>query len=328
MAFAIRKPRNRLVAFVARLILAAALLVCTTTAFADVWRVTYELVNAEYAIENTPLNLGDGVRQVGPGALTLEFDDANGELAEGPARLVYFAVEQEFESGADGSIVTTDVTAMAAFDASQSFAAGTLSGDTVSFSESFPYRQMGSNLCAGDLCFLAGLEEGVINPVERTDPVTLNDLTFATGGPRVGAGFSMLRVDLGTSTRANNYLSFEGREVRRVRIATAADDPCPVYPTGGAHTGDLDCDQAFGLDDILRMIQLFNAGRFRCAPGEDDAYGLGAGDTLDCTRHDADFAAPAFELSLSELLRALQLFNLGGAVPCAEGEDGFCAPAQ
>jgi len=302
----------------------ATALLAAGTASAQVWRVTYEFSNAQLSIENTPFNLGDAQADLGPGALTLEFTDSNGALVDGPVRLVYFILEQDFTAGAEDSVVTTRITSTVEFDQDQMFASGVLSGTTITWSDTVPYRANGTNTCVGQLCSFAGFEEGVPQSIDRTDDVQFANFEYATGGPQTGAGFSMGRVELPGNDQADTFLTFETREVRRVRVPTADDDPCQSYPSTGAHTGDLDCDQALGLDDILRMIQLYNAGRFRCQAGEDDAYATGIGNTVNCARHDADFETPFFRLSLSELLRALQLFNLGSVLPCGEGEDGFC----
>ena len=83
----------------------------------------------------------------------------------------------------------------------------------------------------------------------------------------------------------------------------------------------------FDLTEMLRLIQLYNADGLCCAEGEtEDGYTPGACEQQACPRHSADYAEPAWVLTLSELLRTVQLFNLGNFTPCPEGEseDGFC----
>ncbi|MBI1320010.1 MAG: DNRLRE domain-containing protein [Candidatus Hydrogenedens sp.] len=97
---------------------------------------------------------------------------------------------------------------------------------------------------------------------------------------------------------------------------------------GIIHSGDTDGDGAFQLDELLRIIQLFNSDGYACAatPGStEDGYIVGAGSLSGCLRHAADYLAPAGSLSLSELLRAIQFFNLGSITFCeGVGEDDFC----
>jgi hypothetical protein len=84
----------------------------------------------------------------------------------------------------------------------------------------------------------------------------------------------------------------------------------------------------FDLTEMLRLIQLYNADGFCCGEGEsEDGYTPGACALQACSRHSADYAEPAWVLTLSELLRAVQLFNLGRFASCPEGEseDGFCS---
>jgi len=294
------------------------------TASADVWRVTYELTGSQLQIESAIFNQDI---QIGPGVLVLEFSDNNGQLVDGPARLVQYDMIQEFTSGIEGSLVVTDIDSDAAFTPETPFVAGTLANGTLTLSATVPYRAVGVNTCTGALCFFAGFENGVPAPIDRTDPVTFAPIVFA-GSPATGDGFTMDRAAVPGNPSADSFLVLQGTEVRRVRVPDAASDPCPSYPPSGAHTADSDCDGAFGLNEVLRIVQLYNAGRFRCGAGTEDAYSLGQGNVVNCARHDADFQLPAFTISLSELLRVLQLYSLGGAVPCGEGEDGFCQPSE
>ncbi len=76
------------------------------------------------------------------------------------------------------------------------------------------------------------------------------------------------------------------------------------------------------------MIQFFNVGGFSCSTGTEDGYQPGAGAT-DCCPHDSDYAPQDFVVSLSELLRLIQFFNVNGYFFCPDQntEDGYC-PGQ
>lgn len=94
------------------------------------------------------------------------------------------------------------------------------------------------------------------------------------------------------------------------------------------HSGDWNGlpDGRFDLTELLRIIQLYNAGGLCCDDGTEDGYAPGNCKGESCNRHDADYADPPWVVSLSELLRAVQLFNLGSFESCTDGEseDGFC----
>jgi glucose/arabinose dehydrogenase len=95
---------------------------------------------------------------------------------------------------------------------------------------------------------------------------------------------------------------------------------------GEIHHGDANLDGAINLNELLRMIQLYNASRYSCSSSEtEDGFQVGPGD-LTCTRHSADYQLPQGSLSLSEILRVIQFYNTGGMAWCPDSgsEDGYC----
>lgn len=96
------------------------------------------------------------------------------------------------------------------------------------------------------------------------------------------------------------------------------------------HSADTDQSGGLSLAELLRPIQFFNADGFACAAPEgeqEDAYAAGFGDCSGCAAYAGDYEAPACHISLSELLRLIQLFNTGAYHPCDE-PDGFCPGAS
>jgi len=90
------------------------------------------------------------------------------------------------------------------------------------------------------------------------------------------------------------------------------------------HTADTDEDGDVDLSEVLRVIQLYNASRFGCdAQNLEDGFTPG-GINESCPAHDGDYAPADFSFSLSELLRVIQFYGIGGYAACVEGEDGFC----
>lgn len=94
------------------------------------------------------------------------------------------------------------------------------------------------------------------------------------------------------------------------------------------HSSDADTDDVIDLSELLRVTQLFNASAIRCLTGSEDGYAPGVGDKVSCPPHAADYNSTNWKISLSELLRTIQLFRLGAYHPCDEGEDGFCPGAK
>ncbi|WP_320178507.1 right-handed parallel beta-helix repeat-containing protein [Roseovarius pacificus] len=96
-------------------------------------------------------------------------------------------------------------------------------------------------------------------------------------------------------------------------------------PCDGLHRADYDRDSRIGLSELLRIIQLYNAGAFQCTAWSEDGYAPGTGDEA-CAAHSADYHPQDWHMDLNELLRVIQFFNMGGYVSCpdAHTEDGFC----
>ena len=90
-------------------------------------------------------------------------------------------------------------------------------------------------------------------------------------------------------------------------------------------------DNFIDISELLRLIQFFNFGAFCCedplSPTE-DGYQPGACALQSCLTHAADYAPQDWMINISELLRLIQFFNLGGYVYCPdvvpETEDGYC----
>ncbi len=91
---------------------------------------------------------------------------------------------------------------------------------------------------------------------------------------------------------------------------------------GDHHSADSNEDWRISLEELLRVVQFYNAGEYHCDPTTDDGYAPGAG-ARDCTPHDSDYAPNDWRISLSELLRLVQLYNAGSYRPDNATEDGF-----
>jgi len=92
------------------------------------------------------------------------------------------------------------------------------------------------------------------------------------------------------------------------------------------HDADTNASGQFDLSELLRVIQFFNAGGVYCSEE--------LGDTVDgfqvseggqnCPPYAVDLLDQDWVISLSELLRVIQLFNIGPYEICEEQPDGVC----
>jgi hypothetical protein len=91
------------------------------------------------------------------------------------------------------------------------------------------------------------------------------------------------------------------------------------------HAADTNANGSFDLSELLRVIQLANAGEYGCAQlsgDTEDGFALVFTGRA-CTPHSAD-TTEDWSFNLSELLRAIQIYNVGAYTVCVEGEDGVC----
>jgi hypothetical protein len=82
------------------------------------------------------------------------------------------------------------------------------------------------------------------------------------------------------------------------------------------HSADTNADRRLNLSEILRVVQLFNFGMYHCDAMASDGFAPGIG-AQNCRAHDSDYNPQDFQITLNELLHAVQLFNSKGfaAVP-------------
>lgn len=104
---------------------------------------------------------------------------------------------------------------------------------------------------------------------------------------------------------------------------------------------DINGDRVVSLSELLRLVQLYNAGSFGCDLGTEDGYAPGAGNAsccvpagtviiccsvpiTTCRAPDVVVAPEANQVTLSDLLRGIQLFSFDGYSSCIGSEIGFC----
>ncbi|MCX8064368.1 MAG: PASTA domain-containing protein [Candidatus Hydrogenedentes bacterium] len=92
-----------------------------------------------------------------------------------------------------------------------------------------------------------------------------------------------------------------------------------------SHSADKNNDGKIDLSELLRVIQFFNMSGYHCAEGTEDGYAPGMGSNYNCRPHASDYNPQDWKINLEELLRLIQIFNIGHYYPCpGQSEDGFC----
>ncbi|MDM8551412.1 serine protease [Desulfobacterales bacterium HSG2] len=90
------------------------------------------------------------------------------------------------------------------------------------------------------------------------------------------------------------------------------------------HSGDYNPpDYKISLSEMLRVLQIYNQGSYHCDPDGEDGYATGAGSRTTCEAHSSDYNPRDWQISLSEFLRMIQLYNSSRYHSDSKGEDGF-----
>ena len=95
------------------------------------------------------------------------------------------------------------------------------------------------------------------------------------------------------------------------------------------HSGDYNpSDLKININEMLRLIQFYNAGGYHCDTNSEDGYAPEKSDTLNaCPFHSSDFAhdniLADWEIDDVELNRFIQFYNADGYVPDKNTVDGF-----
>ena len=92
------------------------------------------------------------------------------------------------------------------------------------------------------------------------------------------------------------------------------------------HAADMDRDGYIDTYELLRVIQLYNAGEYHCQAGTEDGYAPRSGPRDACAPHNSDYNPQNWQIALGELLRLVQIHNANGYDRCPDAgtEDGFC----
>jgi hypothetical protein len=104
------------------------------------------------------------------------------------------------------------------------------------------------------------------------------------------------------------------------------------------HSADTNQDGVISQEEYERVEDYFNAGGYHCDSSTVDGYASTTDvSKQNCNPHDSDYEPQNWKIELSELLRVIQFYNVGGYVYVGEGEvcdsgtvseDGFCPQAS
>lgn len=192
------------------------------------WEITYDLTGSEFEIADTPMGAGDQVNvltepydaddQVGPGTLVIRFQDVGGAPG-GLAGIYQYSVTTDFVVDSGFTVVTTELDGTAGPEAC-GVTTGTLAGDTVAWNPSaiVGHNSLGTILCEGSLCSMAGMEDGV--PVDRdeTGDQPLSDFVFATDL----SSFTMAQTVIQQDANSTATWMYTGSETGRQEVSAPA----------------------------------------------------------------------------------------------------------
>ena len=198
----------------------------------QVWAITYNLDGSEFEISGTPAGgAGDQVNTVqepyddpsniGPGSLTVHFEDVDGAPG-GLATLNAYDMSLQFVVDSVGVAVTTDITTSAG-PMECGVTAGLVNGTTVAWAppQIVGLETEGEIVCNGMLCTIAMFEDGVPVDQSGTSDQTINSFEFNEDF----SGFTMESVVVQMDANATNSWMYVGTETSR-ELVDAPDCEC------------------------------------------------------------------------------------------------------
>ena len=189
------------------------------TSVCETWVVDFALESAFFDIRNTPFGAGDTTQPVGPGMLRLGFVDDNGDIGNGPVRMLEYKIELEFTTE---RMITTDIT-MESGPNECGVADGTFDGAQITWSTPVRgYHSFGAITCNADeiVCGFANLPMGMPSPRDATTEQAMMPFIFTSSTSTVipPNGFIMDYVEIPTEEAAETFLKFNGRETARICV--------------------------------------------------------------------------------------------------------------
>ena len=162
---------------------------------------------------------------------------------------------------------------------------------------------------------------GLVNATDDYGPLTLLQ-SPAMGESITGVTTVTITAKDMSTASPNSTCTFTVTPVDTANLCTT-----PTYNV------DQNGDQVIDLTELMRIIQFYNspASAYHCSPTAgttEDGFVPGPNATLQSCAHSAADTDGNFVITLSEVLRVIQLFNAGGFFFCGDQSpdgDGVCA---
>jgi hypothetical protein len=194
-------------------------------ALCSAWDVEYALT-AKLQLSETPMGQGDGEYPIGPGTLTLRYEDVGGKPG-GRVKLLSYQVRQAFSVASKNLFwttqVSTDATTRKTPDACGAAAEGQLTGTTIGWSSPVTgFVTDGFLTCDGTFCGKFGAPPPGKSPLHLgPSPVTFVPFRFSADMQTFA--MSSTFVAKTDAPKQTSHLTLAGRETRKTCAALA---PC------------------------------------------------------------------------------------------------------
>jgi hypothetical protein len=198
----------------------------------DVLEIDYVLAG-RLKLADTPMGAGDGVFDIGPGAVTLRIPNAGGTLG-GEVEMTKYSMREYFKINATTAFFTThvitDTHTLVTPDASGAVARGTLSNGVLQWSTPLAgYRAEGFLTCDGSMCGKFGAP-----PPGKSvfhEPVqTVKFEPWKMGADAKTLAMPQTLVSKTESPKQTAYMALSGRETRRTCVQqSSSSSPSPSF---------------------------------------------------------------------------------------------------
>ena len=192
----------------------------------EVWDVGY-LLGAKLRLSDTPLGAGNGSYTIGPGEVTLRFDNAGGKYA-GNVRMLSYHMRDHFTVKTTTLFVTTRVTTRTDTRATPnrcgSAAEGVLNGDALQWTSKVRgYRTDGTLTCDGSLCGKFGAPPAGTTQL-HIGPGAVAFKAFKFNADRTRFTMDYALVSKTETPKQTAHVTLAGRQVSRRCLP---QPPCP-----------------------------------------------------------------------------------------------------
>lgn len=181
----------------------------------DAWEADYSL-SGILAVRDTPMGAANSDHAVGPGTMTLRFDNATGP-GDGPAKMLSFSIKEFFTGVYFSTKITTDL-ATVITPATCSAGEGTFAGGKITWAGKVRgYKVDGFLTCDGSLCGkFGGPPQGKSEYHDAAHDVDFAPFVFSAD--RKTFTMTASQVSKGESPKHTTYLAMAGRETKRTCV--------------------------------------------------------------------------------------------------------------